>query len=92
MAEGEDQQVLYLSDAHVELMLMHALGPKDVFASIAILNAVKMQREEPFAKLSVATSYVRDWKDAMRRCSMQLPREKAMVERFILMLFHIGLA
>ena len=55
VAEGEDQQVLYLSDAHVELMLMHALGPKDVFASIAILNAVKMQREEPFAKLSVAT-------------------------------------
>ena len=75
--------MLYLSDAHVELMLMHALGPKDIFESVAILSEVKMSREEPFAKLSVATSYVRDWKDAMRWCSKQLPREKELVERFI---------
>ena len=62
MGEEGEQQVVYLSDAHVELMLIHALGPKDVFESIAILKDVKMQSKEPFAKLSVAINYVRDWK------------------------------
>ena len=42
-----------------------------------------MLRDEPFAKLNVATNYVRDWKDAMRWCSKQLPRERKMVERFL---------
>ena len=76
MGEEGEQQVLYLSDAHVELMLIHALGPKDIFESVAILKDVKMQSKEPFARLSVATNYVRDWKDAMRWCSKQLPRER----------------
>jgi hypothetical protein len=81
--EGEEEQVLYFSDAHVELMLIHALGPRDVFESVSILYEVKMSRDEPFAKLNVATNYVRDWKDAMRWCSKQLPRERKMVERFL---------
>ena len=61
--------MLYFSDAHVELMLIHALRPRDVFESITILSEVKMLRVELFAKLNVATNYVRDWKDAMRWCS-----------------------
>ena len=43
--------MLYLSDAHVELMLIHALGPRDVLESVSILSEVKMSRDEPFAKL-----------------------------------------
>jgi hypothetical protein len=59
-------------------MLIHALGPRDVFESVSILSKVKMSRDEPFAKLNVATNYVRDRKDAMRWCSKQLPRERKM--------------
>ena len=82
MVEGVPE-VLYLSDAHVEMMLIHTFGPRTEFAATGILRAVKMVREPAFARLSIATTYVSDWKDAMRWCSKKLPCEKVLVEFFL---------
>ena len=41
MVEGVPE-VLYLSDAHVEMMLIHTFGPRTEFAATGILRAVKM--------------------------------------------------
>ena len=82
VVEGE-KEVLYLSDAYVEMMLIHALGPRTEFIATGILRSVKMSKEPAFARLSIATNYVRDWKDALRWCSRKLPREKVLVEYFL---------
>ena len=86
--EGEtvpegDPEVLYLSNAHIEMMLVHALGPADEAEASDILRAVKMPRDPPFSKLSTATSFVRDWKDAMRWCLRWLPRDKILTKFFL---------
>ena len=46
VVEG-DKEVLYLSDAHVEMMLIHALGPRTEFIATGILRSVKMSKEPP---------------------------------------------
>jgi hypothetical protein len=59
-------QVLYLSNAHIEQMLIHALGPADVPEACAILRVIKMAKDVPFTKLSTATAFIREWKDGLR--------------------------
>jgi hypothetical protein len=76
-------EVLRLSNAHIEMMLVHVYGPIDEAESSEILRVIDMAKDEPFTKLSTATNYVRDWKDAMRWCSNKLPRERTMTEFFV---------
>jgi hypothetical protein len=77
------ERVLYLSNAHIELMLIHALGPADVTEACAILRVIKMAKDVPFTKLSTATSFIREWKDGLRWCGALCPPEKAMVRFFL---------
>jgi len=58
--------VEYLSNAHVELMLVQMLGPKDVLDSIDILERIKMDKDGEFQNLSKAMLYVRRWKEGVR--------------------------
>ena len=80
--EGHEQ-VLYLSNAHIELMIIKALGPTDATESSAIFRAIRMPKDAPFTKLSTATSFIREWKDALRWCINRRPPEKAMVKFFV---------
>lgn len=72
-----------LSNAHIELMLIHALGPADVTEACAILRVIKMAKDVPFTKLSTVTGYIREWKDGIRWCGERCPPEKAMVRFFL---------
>lgn len=83
--EGEPEpveRVVRLSNAHIELMLIHVLGPHDPMEATCILRGIRMSRDEPFLKLATATSYVQEWKIAMRWCRNYLPREKTLVKSF----------
>lgn len=87
-AEVEDEhlpmeRVIRLSNAHVELMLIHVLGPAGDTETSGILRRIKMSDEAPFSKLSMATSYVQEWKVAMRWCRQFLPRQKTLVKFFL---------
>ena len=75
--------VLYLSNAHIELMLIHALGPQDEMESNGILRSIRMAKDPSFSKISTATGYVRDWKDALRWCRVHVPRGKVLVKNFL---------
>jgi len=74
--------VEYLSNAHVELMLVQMLGPKNVLDSIDILERIKMDKDGEFQNLSKAMLYVRRWKEGVRWCQRQLPDSKTMIESF----------
>jgi len=86
-AEGttvpEVERVVRLSNAHIELMLIHVLGPASDTEATGILRRVAMKDDAPFAKLSTATSYVQEWKIAMRWCQRFLPRQKILVKFFL---------
>ena len=72
------KRVVCLSNAHIELMLIHVLGPASDTEATNILRRTRMSDDAPFAKLSAATSYVQEWKVAMRWCWQFLPRQKAL--------------
>ena len=68
-------EVLRLSNAHIEMMLVHALGPVDQTEVIEILREIKMNKEVPFTKLATATNYIQEWRDTMRWCHKCLVRK-----------------
>ena len=57
--------LLYLSNAHIEALLVHTLGPQSGEETAAILRAIKMPKDGAYANLVLATTYVRKWKDAL---------------------------
>jgi hypothetical protein len=87
--DGEEEEtegvpvVPYLSNAHIEAMLLQELGPYNETESVAILREIKMPRDAAYQDIVAATSYVRKWKDAMRRCRRFLPHEKKLVKHFL---------
>jgi hypothetical protein len=76
-------RVVWMSNAHIEMMIVHVLGPEDQTETSRILRDIKMAKESPFLRLGQATNYVRDWKDALRWCKNYLPRQKAMIKFFL---------
>ena len=84
-SEDDSSAVLYLSNAHVEAMLVHVLGPTDITEVVNILRGIKMNRDRgsAFANLGIATTYVREWKDSMRWGKNHLPPEKILVKHFL---------
>ena len=76
-------RVLWMSNAHIEMIIVHVLGPEDQTETSRILREIKMAKETPFLRLGQATNYVRDWKDALRWCKNYLPRQKAMIKFFL---------
>lgn len=64
-------------------MLIHVLGPQDEMETNGILRAIRMPKDPAFSKLSTATGYVRDWKDALRWCRTHVPRGKVLVKSFL---------
>ena len=81
--------VLYLSDAHVEAMMIQVFGPKSSEQSATLLRAIRMpdikqdERGSSFANLSVAMVYVRKWREALRWCARQMPRSRTLVKIFL---------
>ena len=83
---GEDvpDQVVWMSNAHIEAMIIHVLGPESVVESTRILQEIKMSfKDTAFSRLGTATNYVRQWKDALRWCQNFMPRDKPMKKIFI---------
>ena len=80
--EERESVVLYLSNAHIEAMLVQTLGPHSEEESSSILRAIKMPKEEAYSSLVLATTYVRKWKDGLRWCKRYLPRNKTLVKFF----------
>lgn len=76
-------QVVRLSNAHIEAMLVHVLGPESTVEATRLLQDVKMSKDPVFSRLGIATNYVREWKDALRWCKNFLPPGKAMVKIFL---------
>jgi hypothetical protein len=75
--------VVWMSNAHIEAMLVHVLGPESTTEAMRILQDIKMVKDLPFSKLGLATNYVRDWKDALRWCKNYLPKDKPMIRVFL---------
>jgi hypothetical protein len=56
------------SNEHIEEMLILMFGPEDASEAITLLKTIKMSKDSPFSKLSVATNYRRDWKMMLKWC------------------------
>lgn len=84
---GGIPEVLYLSNAHVEHMLLHVLGPVDEIESLVALRLINMAKDPDFALIQVAVNYVRDWRDCLRWCRKFLPKEKVLVKYFLTKVF-----
>ena len=87
-AGGEHEEVavdrvVRLSNAHIEAMLVHVLGPESVMDSTQILQDITMSKDPAFSRLAMATNYVREWKEALRWCKNFLPPGKALVKLFL---------
>ena len=66
-----------LSNEHVCAMIISYLGPEEVTASGEIFDKIKMKRDAmPFANRSHASSFLREWKNADKWCSLLLPKNK----------------
>ena len=86
------QKILYLSNAHIEKMLIHVLGPSSELEASEILKAITMERGVAFSRLSLATVYVKMWRDGMAWCRQVLPRNKVLVKLFLANIFPRKLA
>ena len=90
--------VVYLSDAHVEAMLMKVFGPRNAEQAATLFRAIRMEKVKTnesgssFANLSVAMMYVRKWREAIRWCARQMPRARTLVKIFISSVFPKPLA
>ena len=76
-------RVVRLSNAHIEAMLVHVLGPESTVEATRLLQDVKMSKDPAFSRLGIAANYVREWKDTLRWCKNFLPPGKAMVKTFL---------
>ena len=85
--EGEEEdvpdRVEWMSNAHIEAMIIFVLGPDSQADAKKILQDIKISGDTPFAHLGIATNFVREWKDALRWCKNYLPREKVMNKVFL---------
>lgn len=57
LAQDDPTAVLWMSNAHVEAMLVHVLGPADITEVVNILRGIKMNRDRgsAIANLGIAT-------------------------------------
>ena len=74
---------LYLSDAHVEAMLIHWVGPRSVDAATKFMEGITMPSDCTLNDVTAAGEYLMRWKEAMRWCSAHLPHRKTIVTTFI---------
>ena len=74
---------LYLSDAHVEAMLIHWVGPRSVDAATKFMENITMPSDCTLNDVTAAGEYLMKWKEAMRWCSAHLPHRKTIVTTFI---------
>ena len=87
LQEEEDESdlplVVPLSNAHVELMLVQALGPQSVDEVVNLLKKIKMVKDPHNTSIVVAVDYVRRWKEEARWCRHFLPDPVTMMKYFV---------
>ena len=80
--ESDLPLVVPLSNAHVELMLVQALGPQSVDEVVNLLKKIKMVKDPHNTSIVVAVDYVRRWKEEARWCRHFLPGPITMMKYF----------
>lgn len=59
-------RVVWISNARVEAMIIHVLGPESSMEATRNLQEIGMAKSAAFSYLGTATNYVEEWKDALR--------------------------
>ena len=80
------QSFLKWSNAHIEAMILHLLGPSDCDEAAAMFGSITMSEDsvwEDRTAVPAAAEYHRKWEEMLRWCSRHLPHPKALVETFI---------
>ena len=80
------QPFLQWSNAHIEAMILHLLGPSDCDEAASIFEAIIMSEDEVMNKktaMAAAWEYTRKWEEMLSWCSRYLPHPKALVKTFL---------
>jgi hypothetical protein len=76
--------LLHMSNAYIEAMLLQELGPQSDEESTDVLKKIRMNpKAVAYSNMVLATTYVREWKDALQWCAAHLPRQRALVKLFL---------
>ena len=78
-----ERVIYWLSNEHIEEMIVDLFGPGSQSEAISLLKAIKMSKDVPFAKLSEATNHRRDWKLMLKWCKNHIPKGKSLVKQFL---------
>ena len=82
-ARNGPPQYLYLSDAHIEAMILRLVGPRSVDASTAFMKKIRMPDEDFFGDFAAAGAYIQEWNEALQWCSAYLPHKKTLIKNFL---------
>jgi hypothetical protein len=74
--------IVPLSNAHIELMLIQLVGPKNSDQVVLLMKQIRMEKHPEDINMSLAADYIRRWKDVARWGRRHLPKQKAMVRAF----------
>ncbi len=62
-----------LSNAHIELMLIQLVGPKNPDQVVLLMKQIRMEKHPEDINMSLAADYIRRWKDVARWGRRHLP-------------------
>ena len=70
--------IVPLSNAHIELMMVQLVGPQDSDQVVALMKQVRMVKNLEDINMSLAADYIRRWKDVARWVAVlnRRPRSK----------------
>ena len=74
--------IVPLSNAHIELMLVQLVGPKNSDQVVLLMKQVRMEKNPEDINMSLAADYIRRWKAVARWGRRHLPKQKAMIRAF----------
>ena len=77
------REVVRNSNEHIEEMLILMFGPAEPAEAMVLLKNIKMTKDAPFSKLSLATNYRRDWKMTLKWCKNHRLKGKTLVKNFL---------
>ena len=76
--------LLHMSNAHIEAMILQEMGPQSDEESTDVLKKIRMNPEAvSYSSMTLATTYVRDWRESLQWCSAHLPRQRTLVKLFL---------
>jgi hypothetical protein len=58
--------IVPLSNAHIELMLIQLVGPKNSDQVVLLMKQIRMEKHPEDINMSLAADYIRRWKDVAR--------------------------